>query len=169
MNDGLMFHTCWNTPIEWATARTSGLLLKNLVEKDTNGTLKPDFWRKVYNIGNGKDARVTGFETLDRGFKMMRRSAEEIFRPEWNASLNFHCMWFVDSHILNSYLDFQHEGFEAFFSKLERKLWYFKLGKPFPRLVQRFAIMPLLNTNNAPVFWVMHNLKKRVNAFYWFP
>jgi len=23
MNDGLMFHTCWNTPIEWATARTS--------------------------------------------------------------------------------------------------------------------------------------------------
>ncbi|QUY17610.1 NAD(P)-dependent oxidoreductase [Treponema vincentii] len=169
MNDGLMFHTCWNTPIEWATARTSGLLLKNLVEKDTNGTLRSDFWKKVYNIGNGKDARVTGFETLDRGFKMMGRSAEEIFRPEWNASRNFHCMWFADSHILNSYLDFQHEGFEAFFSKLEKKLWYFKLGKPFPRLVQRFSIMPLLNTNNAPVFWVTHNLKKRVDAFFGSP
>ena len=166
MNDGLMFHTCWNTPIEWATARTSGLLLKNLVEKDTNGTLGAEFWKKVYNIGNGKTARVTGFETLDRGFKMMGRSAVEIFRPEWNASRNFHCMWFADSHILNKYLDFQHEGFEEFFSKLEKKLWYFKLGKPFPRLVKRFAIIPLLRTNNAPGFWVTHNLKKRVDAFF---
>ncbi|WP_232502098.1 hypothetical protein [Treponema vincentii] len=55
---------------------------------------------------------------------------------------------------------------KRFFSQLEQKLWYFKLGKPFPRLVQRFSIMPLLNTNNAPVFWVTHNLKKRVDAFF---
>ena len=166
MHDGLMFHTCWNTPIEWATARTSGLLLKNLVEKDSEGMLSPDFWKKVYNIGNGEPARVTGFETLDRGFKMMGRSAPEIFRPEWNALRNFHCMWFADSHILNTYFDFQHEGFEAFFSRLEKRLWYFKLAKPFPYLIRRFAIMPLLRTNNAPLFWVSHNLEKRVRAFF---
>ena len=166
MNDGLMFHTCWNTPIEWATARTSGLLLKNLVEKDMDGSLPQAFWRRVYNIGNGKDARVTGYETLDRGFKMMGRGADEIFRPEWNASRNFHCMWFADSHVLNDYLDFQYEGFEAFFSRLEKKLWYFKLGKPFPHLIKRFAIMRLLKTDNAPVFWVTHGLEKRIKAFF---
>ena len=166
MNDGLMFHTCWNTPIEWATAHTSGLLLKNLVEKDTAGLLPEEFWRKVYNIGNGKDARVTGYETLDRGFRMMGRGADEIFQPEWNASRNFHCMWFADSHVLNGYLDFQHEGFEAFFVRLERKLWYFKLGKPFPHLIKRFAIMRLLKTNNAPIFWVTHGLEKRIKAFF---
>ena len=166
MHDGLMFHTCWNTPIEWATAKTSGLLLKNLVEKDSDGTLGADFWKKVYNIGNGKASRVTGFETLDRGFKMMGRSCTEIFKPEWNATRNFHCMWFSDSHVLNEYLDFQHESFEEFFSRLEKKLWYFKLGKPFPRFVRRFAIMPLLRTNNAPAFWVSHNLTKRINAFF---
>ena len=166
MHDGLMFHTCWNTPIEWATARTSGLLLKNLVEKDSEGTLDTAFWKKVYNIGNGKTARVTGFETLDRGFNMMGRSGTEIFQPEWNASRNFHCMWFADSHVLNEYLDFQYEGFEEFFSKLEKKLWYFKLGKPFPYLIKRFAIMPLLRTNNAPLFWVSHNLEKRIKAFF---
>lgn len=166
MHDGLMFHTCWNAPIEWATARTSGLLLKNLVEKDSEGTLGIDFWKKVYNIGNGKTARVTGFETLDRGFGMMGRSATEIFQPEWNAIRNFHCMWFADSHILNEYLDFQYEGFEDFFSKLEKRLWYFKLGKPFPHFIRYFAIMPLLRTNNAPLFWVSHNLEKRVKAFF---
>ena len=112
MHDGLMFHTCWNTPIEWATAKTSGLLLKNLVEKDSDGRLGADFWKKVYNIGNGKASRVTGFETLDRGFKMMGRSCTEIFKPEWNATRNFHCMWFSDSHVLNEYLDFLHEIFE---------------------------------------------------------
>ena len=166
MNDGLMFHTCWNTPIEWATARTSGLLLKNLVEKDIDGTLPQEFWRKAYNIGNGADARVTGYETLDRGFRMMGRGADEIFQPEWNALRNFHCMWYADSHVLNEYLDFQHEGFEAFFSRLEKKLWYFKLGKPFPHLIKRFAIMRLLKTNNAPLFWVKHGLEKRIKAFF---
>ena len=166
MNDGLMFHTCWNTPIEWATAYTSGLLLKNLIEKDTTGLLPQKFWRKVYNIGNGKDARVTGYETLDRGFRMMGRGADEIFQPEWNATRNFHCMWFSDSHVLNDYLDFQHEGFEEFFSRLEKKLWYFKLGKPFPYLIKRFAIMRLLKTNNAPVFWIKHGLEKRIKAFF---
>jgi len=166
MNDGLMFHTCWNTPIEWATAKTSGLLLKNLVVKDMEGTLPQEFWKKVYNIGNGKTARVTGYETLDRGFKMMGRSADEIFQPEWNASRNFHCMWYTDSHILNNYLDFQYEGFETFFSRLEKKLWYFKLGKPFPRLIKRFAVMRLLKTNNAPLFWITHGLEKRIKAFF---
>ena len=144
--------TCWNAPIEWVIAKTSGLLLKNLVEKDSDGMLGTDFWKKVYNIGNGKAARVTGFETLDRGFKMMGRSAVEIFKPEWNAIRNFHCMWFADSRVLNDYLDFQYEGFEEFFARLEKKLRYFKLGKPFPRLIRRFALMPLLRTNNAPTF-----------------
>ncbi|MEL3906665.1 MAG: NAD(P)-dependent oxidoreductase [Treponema sp.] len=166
MDDGLMFHTCWNTPIEWATARTSGLLLKNLVEKDIQGSLPPEFWRRVYNIGNGKEARVTGYETLDRGFRLMGRGADEIFQPEWNAARNFHCMWYADSHILHEYLDFQYEGFEAFFFRLQKKLWYFKFGKPFPRLIKRFAVMRLLNTNNAPLFWVRQGLEKRIRAFF---
>ncbi len=169
MNDGLMFHTCWNTPMEWTTAETSGLLMKNLIEKDMNGRLPADFWRKVYNIGNGKEARVTGYETIDRGFKLMGRSAEDLFQPEWNSVRNFHCMWFADSYILNDYLDFWYDGFEAFFLRLEKKLWYFKLGKPFPRLIKRFALMPLLRTDNAPLYWLKQGNKKRITAFFGSP
>ncbi len=166
MNDGLMFHTGWNTPIEWATARTSGLMLKNLLLKDENGSLPTEFWKKVYNIGNGADARVSGYETLDRGFKLMGRGTKEIFKPNWNAARNFHCGWFYDSKVLNSYLDFQHEGFEEFFSKLDKKFWYFKLGKPFPHLIAQFAIKPLLKTVNAPLYWVKNNMTSRVIAFF---
>lgn len=31
MKDGLMFHTCFNVPLEWVTARDSGLLIKTLL------------------------------------------------------------------------------------------------------------------------------------------
>lgn len=166
MNDGLMFHTCWNTPIEWATAKTSGLMIKNLLQKDSNKKLPEEFWRNVYNIGNGSSARVTGYETLDRGFKLMGRSVKDIFLPNWNSKRNFHCGWFADSKILNDYLDFQHEGFEDFFKKLERKFWYFKFGKPFPALIKKFAIEPLLKNSNAPMYWVKNNFEKRIKAFF---
>ncbi|AGT43607.1 NAD-dependent epimerase/dehydratase family protein [Treponema pedis] len=166
MDDGLMFHTCWNTPIEWATARTSGLLLKNLLQKNEDGSLPKEFWKRVYNIGNGSSARVTGYETLDRGFKLMGRSAKDVFKPNWNSPRNFHCGWFYDSKILNEYLDFQYEGFEEFFKQLDKKFWYFKLGKPFPSLIRKFAIEPLLRTCNAPMYWLKNNFEGRIKAFF---
>lgn len=166
MNDGLMFHTPWNCPIEWATARSSGLMIKNLVNFTENGSLPENFWRKVYNIGNGEKARVTGYETLDRGFKLMGRGVRDIFEPHWNVKRNFHCMWFYDSKVLDDYLHFQNEGFEDFFTKLEKKYWYFKLGKPFPRLIKQFTIKPLLKNTNAPVFWANKGLTLRLTAFY---
>ncbi len=166
LDDGLMFHMPWNTPIEWATAKTSGLLLKNLLLKQEEEKLPKEFWKKVYNIGNGKTARVNSYETLDRGFNLMGRSAKDIFKPHWNAMRNAHCGWFYDSTLLNSYLDFQYEGFEDFFSKLDKKFWYFKFGKMFPHLITYFLIKPLLNTVNAPLYWIKHNMNLRVAAFY---
>lgn len=166
LDDGLMFHTAWNTPIEWATERMSGLLLKNLLVKDSSGALPHDFWRRAYNIGNGPAARTTGFETLARGFRLMGADAKSVFEPHWNATQNFHCMWFSDSHVLNEYLDFWHEGFEDFFSRIGKKFWYFKLAKPFTALIKKFMIMPLLDTSNAPQYWGKKNRSKRVAAFF---
>ncbi|MGI6702171.1 MAG: NAD-dependent epimerase/dehydratase family protein [Christensenellales bacterium] len=166
MNDGLMFHTGWNTAIEWATARDSGRMARNLVEYDLDGKLPEDFWQRCYNIGNGDKARVTGYDTLERGFKMMGRGAKDIFRPHWNAHRNFHCFWYLDSDLLNDYLNFRTESFEDFFSKLSKKLWYFKLGKPFPGLIRKFAIERLFKDSNAPMYWVNHNIEGRIKAFY---
>ena len=40
MKDGLMFHTCFNTPLEWVTARDSGRLIVNIIKKDIEGQAK---------------------------------------------------------------------------------------------------------------------------------
>ena len=50
ISDGLMFHTPWNVPIEWVTAKDSGILMKKiLLQTEENG--EEDFWQGIYNIG----------------------------------------------------------------------------------------------------------------------
>ncbi len=166
LKGGLMFHTCWNTFIEWSTARDSGRLIANLVRMDDEGLLPSSFWQKCYNIGNGAGARVTGYETLDRGFQLMGRSARDVFRPHWNSARNFHCFWYLDSDELNNILDFRTESFEDFFAGLSRKLRYFRLGKFFPGLIRKYVIERLHQDANAPMYWINHNIEGRISAFY---
>lgn len=154
MNDGLMFHTPLNCPIEWVTAKDSALLLKNLIEDSDAGYLQKDeFYRKIYNIGGGAKMRCTGYETLDEGFRLMGSSVRAVFKPDWIAKRNFHCMWFLDSHVLEDLFHFQKTSFRDFFDSLAKKYWYFKLAKPFVALVKFFVVSPLLKNKNSPMFW----------------
>ncbi len=164
--DGLMFHTVWNCPIEWSTDITSAILLSNLLEKDNNGTLPESFWKKCYNIGNGASSRVTGFDTVDNGFKLMGASVKDLYEPHDDISRNFHCMWFYDSDVLNDYLDFRYESFDEFFQRLGKKLWYYKLGKPFKKIIKKAIIQKCYGSPNAPIRWVNENNVGRINAFY---
>lgn len=169
LHDGLMFHTCWNTPIEWATARSSGLMAKNLIVGDIDGTLPGEFWRRVYNIGNGEKARVTGYETFNSGFGMMGCEAQDIFKPNWNIARNFHCMWYYDSDVLDSYLHFQDsETYDQFWKHLSSKFFYrlWIFGKPFKKLICKTMIEPLFENSNSPKYWINHNIEGRLDAFF---
>lgn len=167
IHDGLMFHTCWNVPIEWATARSSGLMIKNLITGDIDGTLPRDFWRRVYNIGNGENARVTGYETFANGFGMMGSTPKDIFQPNWNIARNFHCTWFYDSDVLENYLHFQQsESYQDFWKKLYKKFWYFKTGKLFKKIIRKAVIEKLFKNSNSPQYWIKHGLTGRINAFF---
>lgn len=165
-SDGLMFHTCFNVPIEWTTARSSGLLLKNLVTQDSEGVLEEAFWRKCYNIGNGAASRVTGYDTVNAGFQLMGATAKELFNPNDCATRNFHCMWYLDSHILEDYFHFQNESFYDYWKDMSKKFWYFKFGKPYKKLIKKMMIEKLYKSPNAPKYWVNNNLEGRINAFY---
>jgi NAD dependent epimerase/dehydratase family. len=170
LNDGLMFHTCWNCFIEWATARSSGLMAKNLIIGDMDGTLPEEFWRRVYNIGNGEKARVTGYETFEAGFGLMGAHAKDLYNPYENIARNFHCMWYYDSDVLDSYLHFQDsESFDDFWNNLRSKFFYklWKFGKPFKGLIRKYAIERLFNNSNGPMFWIKQNdMEGRIKAFY---
>ncbi|MFA6830073.1 MAG: NAD(P)-dependent oxidoreductase, partial [Bacilli bacterium] len=82
LNDGLMFHTMFNGPLEWCTDNDSGLLIQHLIEKDSQNLLK-GFWKKDYNISGGDQCRETGYETFSHGFALMGAKPEQFFNPNW--------------------------------------------------------------------------------------
>lgn len=166
VSDGLMFHTPWNTPIEWVTASDSGILMVNILERDVQGEID-DFWQKVYNIGGGKGYRQTGYDTFDAGFKMIGGSVKTFFKPHWNAERNFHCFWFSDSDVLNDYFHFQRDSATTFWKDFKNNHRYYSVAKILPSsLIRRIVIEPLLKDNNAPSKWIQDDNKPRVTASF---
>lgn len=166
MDDGLMFHTCWNAPLEWITDRDSGLCIQHLVEKDLDGKLN-GFWQQDYNIGGGAPCRETGYETFNYGFGLFGASAEKFFEPYWNIPRNFHGVWYTDSDILDKWLEYRTETSADYWRRMGKELWYYKLGAIVPgKLIRKFAIERLLTNSNAPMNWVRLGKKGRIDAFF---
>lgn len=166
LNDGLMFHTVWNGPLEWVTDRDSGLMIQHLVEKDLQGTLD-GFWKNDYNIAGGANCRETGYDTFAKGFALMGAAPESFFQPNWNIPRNFHGVWYTDSDVLNNWLDYQKEDMNVFWTRMKKACWYFKLGKIVPvKLLRKLVIERLLKNDNAPVYWVNQNDAGKIKAFF---
>lgn len=166
MNDGLMFHTCWNAPFEWVTDRDSGHMIQNLVERDLQKKLE-GFWLNCYNIGGGAPCRETGFETFNSGFALMGASAKSFFEPHWNIPRNFHGVWYSDSDTLEKWLGYRSESSADFWRRMEKSLWYYKLGAIVPkRLIRKLVIERLLKNSNAPMNWIRLGKKGRIDAFF---
>lgn len=166
LKDGLMFHTSWNTPLEWVTDVDSGILCKNLLERDIEGKLD-GFWNNIYNIGGGDKCRVTGYEALDEGFEIMGLNTKKMFKPNWNIPRNFHGVWFYDSDNLNDILEFRTENNAIYWQRMSKKFWYFKIAKIVPScLISKLVIQRLFKNTNAPKYWIKHHIDGRVKAFY---
>lgn len=166
LKDGLMFHTVWNGALEWVTDVDSGILCKNLVERDLDGKLD-GFWNRVYNIGGGDSCRVSGFETFDRCFRLTGKGAKKYFKPNWNIARNFHGVWYTDSDELENYLQYRSETFESFWKRMGRKYWYFKLGAMVPApIISALAIKRLFKNTNAPMYWLKNGKDGRIKAFF---
>ena len=112
MSDGLMFHTCLNSPLEWVSARDSGYLIRRILERDSAGEV--DFFsNRVYNLGGGQHGRQTGYDTFRDGFAVMGGSTEKFFRPDWLAARNFHGVWMEDGDELEALFGYQRDGVEG--------------------------------------------------------
>lgn len=166
VSDGLMFHTPWNVPIEWVTAKDSGVLMAKIIEKDLLTGI-PSFWKKVYNVGGGKGCRQTGYDTFNEGFKMIGGSVESFFEPWWNAKRNFHCFWFSDSDVLENEFHFQSLSCDDFWSWYKKKHRIYALAKILPSsCLRKLVIEPLLKNKNAPAFWIKSNDVPRITATF---
>ncbi len=166
ISDGLMFHTPWNALIEWVTAKDSGILLANIVQKDQAGEID-DFWKKVYNIGGGVNTRETGYETFDGGFRLIGGSVKRFFLPHWNLPRNFHCFWFSDSDMLEEMFHFRTQSCADFWRWYKKKHFIYALGRIVPpALLRKMVLEPLLKNSNAPAYWHAHRDAARIQAYY---
>ncbi|MDE6029036.1 MAG: NAD-dependent epimerase/dehydratase family protein [Clostridiales bacterium] len=167
VHDGLMFHTAYNAPLEWVTAHDSGVLIRNIIKKFMDGTMPDKFWKRCYNIAGGKANRRYGIQTFDEGFAIMGGSSKKFFKPVYNATRNFHGVWYLDGNELNDMFDFQSQTTEEYWQQVFKAHPIFKLGKLAPRsLIHLFLFRRLLNDKNAPSYWAKHGDEARMIAYF---
>lgn len=166
VSDGLMFHTCFNSPIEWVTDTDSATLIRNIIENDAKSELK-NFWKRIFNIGGGENYRTTGYESFDVGFALIGGNAKKFLEPCWQAKRNFHCIWFEDSKELQERFDFQTGSFNEFWLNVLDKHPYFALARFLPKeIIKTLVFRRLLSNSNAPNYWVKNNDEGKIIAYY---
>ena len=167
VHDGLMFHTPVDAPLEWATVRDSGRLLLNILKTYADKTLPEKFWKKVYNIGGGKNCRTYGYGTYDEGFKIIGGNFKHFFKPWYNATRNFHGMWYYDSDELDNYFHFRGQSCTDFWQEMKRRNKIYTMGKFVPRpLISAFLFKRLLRDENSPSHWVKKGDEARAIAYF---
>lgn len=169
ISDGLMFHTPFNTFLEWASAEDSGKLIANIIKEDIKGNLNNDnFWKHIFNLGGGNKNQITGYQTLDIGFKLIGGSTKDFFKPNYNAVRNFHGCWFSDSLELDNMFHYINDNYEDYFKAIGDSHFYFKLAAHLPKkMIGGLVIKPLLKDNNAPTKWVKENDEARIKATFY--
>ena len=169
MNDGLMFHTCFNAPLEWVTAEDSGLLIANIIKEDlaSGEYLKDKFWNRCFNIGAGLINCVIGYDVLNDGFDIIGGSVKDFFDPDYNAIRNFHGVWFYDSNQLDDLFHFQRQSTADFWEQFKREHGILKAGRIVSKkLIRKFAIERLLKDPNCPHYWYNHDDTARMLAYF---
>ncbi len=167
LSDGLMFHTCFDAPLEWVTAHDSGILIRNFLRRVHAADLPQTFWKRCYNIGGGAENRLYGYQTYNDGFAIIGGSTTCFFSPGYNATRNFHGVWYSDSDELNELFDFQQQTSTDYWREILKAHPIFKAGKLVPKkMIRRFAIKRLLKNYNSPAYWAKHKDIARLKAYF---
>lgn len=166
-SDPISFHVPLRGVLEWATVEDSARLMVKVSEEDVPET----FWRKFYNIGSGKNFRLTNYEFEVLLLKALSCPApEKIFDTNWFATQNFHGEWYVDSDKLNDILPFREDiTAEAYFKRLKSKMpSYISLTPVVPAFIIRTAMKLVAKKKDLGTLdWISRNDKEdRIRAFF---
>lgn len=165
--DPIMYHVCINGVLEWATVEDSGRLLANVCGDD----VPEEFWRRFYNIGSGKEFRMTNFEFEQRLLKAIGLGdPRKIFDANWFITQNFHDQWYADSDLLNDYLHFRENvTLDEYFERLSATVpSYYKLARFVPPFLikklgmERMTKVPVYGTMS----WIENNDQEHITAYF---
>lgn len=174
--DPIMFHVPVRGVLEWATVEDSGRLMERVCRPE----VPAEFWNRYYNIGSGKDYRISNYE-----FECLLLKAigcpkpEKIFASKWFTTRNFHGMWYLDGDVLEDYLHFRaNEPIEEYFRKMAKsdtlpsslrfavrsKLVY--LSRLVPHIVKLVMCMLANSKEHGTQWWIKNNKQQRIAAYY---
>lgn len=165
MLDGIIFHQPLNNVMEWVTADDSGRLLANICIKD----LPDEFWKNIYNIGGGASCRKNNYEFTSMILETIGvKDIEKIFEPNWFAIRNFHGQYYLDSDILNDYLDFRRESIEDFMVRLKREIKFpttlFKYMTNY--FIKNTIMKSIARGKNSTLGWIRNKDQDRINSYF---
>lgn len=155
----IMYHQPLNTHIELVTGEDAGYGLVQTLETPE------DFWCRVYNMGGGPRCRVVFMDYLSNMLKMQGlEGIEGLAHPNWFALRNFHCCWYDDSHVLNSYLGHWRHTLEDHYQDVLGAM-----SESFKKKIQelpRSAIRDFLKSMAETLKWIENNETEKIKAFY---
>lgn len=171
--DPIMFHVPLRGVLEWATVEDSGRLLERVCRDEVPET----FWNRYYNIGSGKEYRLSNYE-----FECLLLDAigcprpEKIFSANWFTTRNFHGMWYADGDALEEQLHFRaNMPVKEYFAQMAKSksvpagirfASVTKIAKLFPRCV-KLAMWAMANSKeHGTQWWIKHNKQQRIAAYY---
>ena len=172
--DPIMFHVPINGVLEWCTVEDSGRLMCNLVLEDKKGNLGSDFWNHFFNIGSGKEYRISNyeFECLLLG-TLGLAGPEKLFEPNWFITKNFHGQFYADGDKLEDFLHFRENlPIKDYFDRLATQVeFYFKIPRYLPKNLVAACAKPFMKKiAETPDFgtldWVAKNNEVRLSAYY---
>ena len=171
--DPIMFHVPIRGVLEWATVEDSGRLLERVCRDE----VPEEFWKNYYNIGSGKDYRISNYE-----FECLLLDAigcprpEKIFNANWFTTRNFHGMWYIDGDRLENYLHFRaNVPVKEYFKQMAkdksvpagiRFAAKTKIAKLFPRCVKLAMYAMAMSEEHGTQWWIKHNKTQRISAYY---
>ena len=164
--DPIMFHVPIRGVLEWATVEDSGRLLANVCGDD----VPEEFWCKFYNIGSGKEYRLTNYDFECYLLKAINcPPPEKIFDTKWFATHNFHGQYYLDSDKLEEYLHFRaNTPVGEYFASMAKSLpWFYSLAKIAPACVIKPVMRHIAKDKIfGTLGWVERRDMGRIRAYF---
>lgn len=167
-SDPISFHVPLNGVLEWVSVEDSARLMANLCE---DSDIPESFWRNFYNIGGGKEFRLTNYQ-----FEKMLMEAlgcpppEKVFDRNWFATGNFHGEWYEDSDKLEAIVPFRENiSAEDYFKRLASQMpWWSKLAPLAPAWLVKLMMKSVAKMkHHGTLYWLSHDgYEDRINAFF---
>lgn len=165
VRDGIIFHQPLNNVLEWITEEDAGRMVANLCTTDLSET----FWKRIYNVGGGKNCRLNNYDFMSGLLGLIGiKNIEKVFETKWFATRNFHGQYFLDSHVLNEYLNFRTESFFDFLLRIQKELKFKdRIIGSIPSLIDRNLIMKkIAKSEHGSLHWLKHNEEAKIKAFW---